>query len=301
MPRVVADSPEPSDSGESEILPRQKPNTIAPPVSTPSPVAVVQQSADASEDEEGEGDGEDEEYIIEKIVKHAMDSKKKQIIIYEVKWKGWKETSWEPRESFGEDNDKLETYWEKIGGEPYYNPGTDSVMTPKDAKAKKPRNGSRKLPIRTTPAESTDSEPASAAVDDEEEEAAKPKKRAGRLKKNGTGKTVSKRKLDGPSSAGLKKKLRRPAAEGSVGDGPTEVAFNGHNSDDEEDAKVNELIPKGDWDQQIGQITTITNGQEGLEVQVVWNNGKHAKYTSDVINRRAPQKVRDSPDSVKDI
>ncbi|CAD0082111.1 unnamed protein product [Aureobasidium vineae] len=88
-------------------------------VNNPTRQAVVNfdDSSDSSSDS-GSGSDESEVYIVEKILAHSLSDPKshnksvrgdKPVMLYQVKWEGYDDTTWEPEASF-QDRDVLEQY-----------------------------------------------------------------------------------------------------------------------------------------------------------------------------------------------
>lgn len=84
-------------------------NTIRKPVVPETSIlhpSALTDEASSSEDE----DMPDDEYVVEKILSHSWsqptthpaDMGKKPVMLYQVKWEGWTDPTWEPRSSFGD-------------------------------------------------------------------------------------------------------------------------------------------------------------------------------------------------------
>ncbi|KAG8624547.1 hypothetical protein KVT40_007614 [Elsinoe batatas] len=103
--------------------------TYQPTISTPSSTDPSTSSGDEDtqapphlEDEDEQDDDDDEEtYEIERIISHHLSDPrthpaelgKKPVMLYQVKWAGYDETTWEPEASF-DDKSVLETYLQRI-------------------------------------------------------------------------------------------------------------------------------------------------------------------------------------------
>ncbi|KAF2136458.1 uncharacterized protein K452DRAFT_292378 [Aplosporella prunicola CBS 121167] len=79
--------------------------------------------ADADPEEEEDDDEEADEYVVERIVSHIIDTDGS--INYEVKWLGYEKAAdrtWEPEENLEGAKDALQEYFDKIGGRPTAQP-----------------------------------------------------------------------------------------------------------------------------------------------------------------------------------
>ncbi|KAK1078026.1 hypothetical protein LTR48_008604, partial [Friedmanniomyces endolithicus] len=82
---------------------------------------VAEPAADEEEEEDEDDDDEDaaeDEYRVEKIIKHDFDG---STTIYQIKWLGWNKASdltWEPVENLDGAQDILAAYHKKLGGAP---------------------------------------------------------------------------------------------------------------------------------------------------------------------------------------
>ncbi|QSZ35874.1 hypothetical protein DSL72_006996 [Monilinia vaccinii-corymbosi] len=68
-------------------------------------------------DAEGDGEQGEDEYVVEKILNHAIDEK--GVLIFQVKWEGYdkkSELTWEPEENLETAQDILNSYLELVGG-----------------------------------------------------------------------------------------------------------------------------------------------------------------------------------------
>ena len=103
--------PKDDSDGEEETVQVAE---LVPEKQTPAPAS---RSEDAIEDED------EEVYDLEKIVSHHLSDPrthpkalgKKQVMLYQVRWKGWEETTWEPEDSFDDDPKPLIAYKKKHG------------------------------------------------------------------------------------------------------------------------------------------------------------------------------------------
>jgi hypothetical protein len=114
------DDAESSSEEESEedatLLPPAKPVTS---IMHPSAVTDEQSS---SEESSGDEELPDDEHVVEGILRHALSNPathpdhlgKQPIMLYEVKWAGWKETTWEPETSFAS-LDVVREYQQRVG------------------------------------------------------------------------------------------------------------------------------------------------------------------------------------------
>lgn len=106
---------EEEEAEEPEITTTRKPTV--PETSILHPSALTDEDS-SSEDE----DMPDDEYVVEKILSHAWsqptthpaDMGKKPVMLYQVKWEGWTDPTWEPRSSFG-DMEGLKKYQMSVG------------------------------------------------------------------------------------------------------------------------------------------------------------------------------------------
>lgn len=87
------------------------------------PSAATQNPASSSEEESSEDEElPDDEYFVEEILRHALSNPlthpdhlgKQPVMLYEVKWAGFKDTTWEPETSFGS-LDVVREYQRKVG------------------------------------------------------------------------------------------------------------------------------------------------------------------------------------------
>jgi len=117
---AASSSAEESESDEEDItLPPTKPVT-----SIMHPSAATQNATSSSEEESSSEDEDlpDDEYFVEEILRHALSNPlthpdhlgKQPVMLYEVKWAGFKDTTWEPETSFGS-LDVVREYQKKVG------------------------------------------------------------------------------------------------------------------------------------------------------------------------------------------
>ncbi|KAI5209520.1 hypothetical protein E4T39_00819 [Aureobasidium subglaciale] len=102
--------------------PLQASQTTKQNISTLNRQAVINMDDSSSSDSDSDSDSgsEDSEvYSVEKILSHNLSDPKshdrsvhgeKPVMLYQVKWEGYDETTWEPETSF-EDKDVLQEYW----------------------------------------------------------------------------------------------------------------------------------------------------------------------------------------------
>ncbi|KAI5201336.1 hypothetical protein E4T39_05246 [Aureobasidium subglaciale] len=125
-------------SGDDEVLPPKRPapkKSAAKTSSEPAEEEEVDEEmldvknghVGADNNDEDEDDEEDnaDEYVVEKILKHAFDNGKD--CLYEVKWLGYEnveDRTWEPEENLEGAMDVLQAYWDSIGGKPQAKPKT---------------------------------------------------------------------------------------------------------------------------------------------------------------------------------
>ncbi|KAI9799674.1 MAG: hypothetical protein M1825_004409 [Sarcosagium campestre] len=106
-----------SSDDESDIIPGRQNGKGH---QSDSDVKETKKAIEISEDE-SEPEGE-EEYVVEKILKHAFFDK--GVLKFLIKWKGYTEESdqtWEPESSLeGGADDVLAAYYRKIGGKPVF-------------------------------------------------------------------------------------------------------------------------------------------------------------------------------------
>lgn len=108
-----------SEEEEPATLPLTKPVT-----SIMHPSAANQNAASSSSSEESSEDDDvpDDEYFVEGILRHAPSNPlthpdhlgKQPVMLYEVKWEGFKDTTWEPETSFGS-LDVVREYQRRVG------------------------------------------------------------------------------------------------------------------------------------------------------------------------------------------
>ncbi|KAI7501232.1 hypothetical protein KC367_g3024 [Hortaea werneckii] len=108
MPPAISDH----ESGSEDDVPDQIPARLNKKATEPT------QEDDEDENEEDDDDGEDE-YRVEKIVKH--DWLDDGTLVYQIKWQGYDDPgdmTWEPVENLEGAKEILQTYLKKIGGTP---------------------------------------------------------------------------------------------------------------------------------------------------------------------------------------
>ncbi|OTA35110.1 hypothetical protein BTJ68_06085 [Hortaea werneckii EXF-2000] len=108
MPPAISDH----ESGSEDDVPDQIPARLNKKATEPT------QEDDEDENEEDDDDGEDE-YRVEKIVKH--DWLDDGTLVYQIKWQGYEDPgdmTWEPVENLEGAKEILQTYLKKIGGTP---------------------------------------------------------------------------------------------------------------------------------------------------------------------------------------
>jgi hypothetical protein len=84
------------------------------------PSAVMDEASSESSEEDGELS--EDEYFVEEILAHAWSNPvthpahlgKEPVMLYNVKWEGWPEPSWEPETSFG-NLDVVREYQQRVG------------------------------------------------------------------------------------------------------------------------------------------------------------------------------------------
>ncbi|KAI5211885.1 hypothetical protein E4T38_00900, partial [Aureobasidium subglaciale] len=124
-------------SGDDEVLPPKRPAPKKPHSKSKSKAVEKEEvdeemadvknghvEADNDDDDDEEEDNADE-YVVEKIMKHAFDNGKD--CLYEVKWLGYEnveDRTWEPEENLEGAMDVLQAYWDSIGGKPTAKPKT---------------------------------------------------------------------------------------------------------------------------------------------------------------------------------
>ncbi|CAD0115249.1 unnamed protein product, partial [Aureobasidium uvarum] len=120
---------DPLSGDDEEVLPPKKPATKKSAAKSKAKPAPEEVEEDVNGHVDPEGDDEDEdnadEYVVEKILKHAFDNGKD--CLYEVKWLGYEDPddrTWEPEDNLSGAMDVLKAYWNKIGGKPQAKPKT---------------------------------------------------------------------------------------------------------------------------------------------------------------------------------
>jgi len=130
MPPAISDDEDAKSDllSDEEQLPPKKPATKES-AAKPKPEPVNEDSDHDQVKDEADDDDDDEdnadEYVVEKILKHAFDNGK--ICLYEVKWMGYEnpeDRTWEPEDNLSGAMDVLKAYWDKIGGKPEAKPKT---------------------------------------------------------------------------------------------------------------------------------------------------------------------------------
>ncbi|KAI9651698.1 MAG: hypothetical protein M1831_000513 [Alyxoria varia] len=99
--------------------------------------------ADGTNEEDAGEEEDEEEYVVEKLLDHKFKGKK-GIVEYLIKWEGWEETTWEPEENLEGCDDKMNEYFESIGGKP--------TPRPTGNKRKASQNGVSGTPTQTSSA-----------------------------------------------------------------------------------------------------------------------------------------------------
>ncbi|PNS17367.1 hypothetical protein CAC42_7050 [Sphaceloma murrayae] len=127
--------------------PSRKPPMNSKPQPTPS-----KPEAEASQSEDDSDSTSSDTYEIESILAHHLSDPKthpaelgkEPVMLYQVKWAGYDELTWEPVESF-DDQEIVERYWERIEASrrPSITPGRDSSIDD-DVETVDERNGGKR-------------------------------------------------------------------------------------------------------------------------------------------------------------